>query len=1427
MLILTVFFALITSCSRFANSNLFIFADKFQTGGCVLGFNIIKHARLYLLTRAQKRTMWKKCKKKNETYWKFLTRILNIIPIPPKTDAKPAAQNPANSPQQNPAVAKSADSADSANAKSADSANAKSADSAETKSADADSAVAKSADSAETKSAETNSAEKPADSKSDETNPADANPADQNTANPPQQNPADAKSAEEKTHDAKTVTPAPASCYKQLTKAEKEAHTITETLKAFINAIRLILTKEGFDAKKYYDVFTSNATQIDFEEKIVRHMIELINSLNTGKKIKKLENNKDLRFANIRNKFFDSLPKPDEVYSPEAINAIIKFYTVFNNEIAPLVRNISTRKIVKQLINFINQQRETQKKITAAAASAKSVSTYCGAFIPPTHCRGNGSGHCTVAFGDNIKKWMCKLATIVRVKISKNTVNWKHTDEKQYAYQIVQIMFDDNTKDFTGHMSIHIPNGGTNFALNHKHQKNTNVPDNIEWGEEFQTIFCNYSVSRDKLKDVILLQLDLDGTLFYVNYNADGTKQDFNDSMLSDASLLNINTLTGFGKFIRTLEIPFRIVTSRRQDENPVIVTQILTNICAIFPNCTNISYGTKLSTTNVKETRDVEKAKCKTRRQNEDGFQDVCGIDDEAIVITTRGYGSVVVNHDNGIDFTLTNHYNEFVKNTNTRNKIIQIAITGTVGIGKTHFVEALAKKLNAIPGSEFKTTTDIQINGKYRPILFVYSPDGNCPHFDNIPNSFPHIPCDREIIIIFDSTGVNHNIKCESFNLGNSALTAMTFVGCLKQILNRKGHSTLNGTGKFNLHDTAKVQQPSLFYPNDYNITQFINHMWFNFGTSENLFNKAMNALKQNAKFKRTGDVIYLITSYLEGHQCWTTRWGVENRNCVHYWSEDEGRWKLSLTGLPAGPEVKQDKDEKHGDQYEHCFSGPINAIRDAFRFCKSLPSDTIFTSKKDGCLARVVLIIEDVDILYKSIMASGNEFAIMMAKESYLYSSGKSFILIATNGTYIAPKEMWDYILTSFSTIAGIDVVQLQNLLNAEPVELNTDGSIDTQKQVLKAWSQVVGPVNIKLQELFANIITNFNIRNNLCLQFEMICANRTTCCGTKHPELASGYPFSSCDVLAFTSDLKMYPHHMFEEIINTSGFTQPGFWKINKTTILHNMLYYRQQISLGTLTSAEFIAKFPPSNRNMTNFVFDPEGFIGNVPLYFSLNGIIMYTFMYIKLKTFLFYMLHTLKEANVNDIIDLVDNHELKDFPLAKIVRDTNSDIKKKIGTRTTLPSTIVSKFIVSKFKEYGNKVLTQQNITGKHKTYYSETLDAMCRYPSETNIINWIKPLVSKLRTMPALHKSLELDLYKIVMVTYGAKHIYDKYCYISTLATIKPNSADAKLKAQMNNSINTVAEALCNYEFSTGVQKLNTHMLFMLITFPAPTERE
>ena len=517
-----------------------------------------------------------------------------------------------------------------------------------------------------------------------------------------------------------------------------------------------------------------------------------------------------------------------------------------------------------------------------------------------------------------------------------------------------------------------------------------------------------------------------------------------------------------------------------------------------------------------------------------------------------------------------------------------------------------------------------------------------------------------------------------------------------------------------------------------------------------------------------------------------------------------------------------MKQDKDEKHGDQYEHCFSGPINAIRDAFRFCKSLPSDTIFTSKKDGSLGRVVLIIEDVDILYNSIMASGNEFAIMLAKESYSHSNGKSFKLIATNGTYIAPKEMWDYILTSFSTIADIDAVQLQNLLNAEPVELNKDGSIDTQKQVLKAWSQVVGPVNTKLDKLFANIITNFNIRNNLCLQLEMICANRTTCCNTEHTELATGYPFSSCDVLAFTSDLKMYPHHMFEEILNTLGFTQPGFWKINKTTILHNMLYSLQEISLGTLTSAEFIAKFPPSNSNMTNFVIDPEGFIGDVPLHFSFNGIIMYTFMYIKLKTYLFYMLHGFKEANVNDVIDLVDKHELKDFPLAKIVRDMHFDIKKKIGTRTTL-----SRTIVSKFNEYGNKVLTQQNITDKHKTYYSETLDAMRRCPSETNIINWIKPLVSKLRTMPALHKSLELDLYKIVMVTYGAKHIYDKYCYISTLATIKPNSADAKLKAQMNNSINTVADALCNYEFSTGVQKLNAHMLFMLITFPATTARK
>ena len=391
----------------------------------------------------------------------------------------------------------------------------------------------------------------------------------------------------------------------------------------------------------------------------------------------KVDNNS---FHKLLEEFVNKIPKAHQVSKlPEVrIRAIITFADVINNTIAPLVSRSPDGKIIAMADAFIQDLIYKNKRSGIVILVRNSA--YIGV---PMRSTGPGSllsGHVTLGFGGKKTKYINNLGTFVTVKCANNIVTWTNSeDSKIYSYIIVKITFNDGT-ELISHESILVPDGGTDYKLNHEHQQSqpqTACVDIYTGGVEFTSMVLPFNYENK-----VLLNSDFDNTLCNICHDSGKT---FNPEMLKDPNLINAENLTVFGKMVIELELPFNIVTSRTKLSNVITQQEIEEAMRKLFKNCITISFGSK-----IRGDDDDERTKLLACDKSSRIMTGAWMVDDIDEVIKTYGHGTILTN--NGSE--ATHYHNEKP----SEGCVITLGVVGTVGSGKTTFINLLINHLKAI---------------------------------------------------------------------------------------------------------------------------------------------------------------------------------------------------------------------------------------------------------------------------------------------------------------------------------------------------------------------------------------------------------------------------------------------------------------------------------------------------------------------------------------------------------------------------------------------------------------------------------------------------------------------------------------------------------------------------------------------------------
>jgi len=1067
------------------------------------------------------------------------------------------------------------------------------------------------------------------------------------------------------------------------------------------------------------------------------------------------------------------------------VNMLISLVKEINSKIRPLIdeSRIPVEETLEKLKAFIDTLVGIQQSPKDAFINGKS---YFGVYIPEDEVH-NCSGHMTLAYGQEDKeKNLNYLGQKCRVSVSEGSVT--HTDKatgKKYQYVIVKIIFADG-KEFIGHTSIHNVGDewGTEYRINGIHQSVTPHPEDLTWNEEFTSLVIPF------LGNEPLVTFDLDGTLFDCG--------DYYEGILTNADLLIEDNLTGLGKLVKELGIPFHLLTSRRGNKNRKAME---TAITALFPACKGFSWGTEIKTPNTIEgnkLRSFLKAKCKKTRLFIFSLYH-WHFDDERIVIETIGSGSIVAE---GTDLT------PYVSNVAPSGSHKAFALTGSVGAGKTTLIDALFKSGGYIIPQQVGTDDD---DGS-KTILVVAGPDyaekGDIFNHSHFAERFP----DRDTLYIFDSTGVDYKHKklrkfpFPTFQL-NQEISATMFLGCYISLLNRTGHANLNGIGKVDYLSTVPKSQP--WNTNHMSLTEFINHLWIVYNGSQADITKAMLNYCQTFKFKQQGQGRVLTTSYIEGQQNWNSRWGVQNRKTVHVLPQGKTEWIMLKSGMDAGSEMKP-STFKGGDDYKKNLSPLLEQIRQYLFEGKVLPDGTIIASKVDGSLIQVTIVNKDVEETFYMTMADDNEnpFVKLLAQVSYKLSGEKSFMILSSNGTLNIAKHMWDYFLTALSPLLGVSEEQLQTLMEtpATPEFLSEyDFTVEELSEpVLRAWSHMVVDFYKKLapftSKLEAQCVTLGS--RNYTIQIEAICKDRTTCTGVVHTELAVSYPVSGLWFLGIKCGELYIPSSEIEDILDETSLKHPLFWRENDSVRILEMLTKVQLLSTDpTYSTANFIKEFPPNNKNVPNvedIFIDHEGFILLVKS--------VTKWVYCKLKTWLYYIFHKLAERNVKQLIELSCSLELPHFPLAKTIRE-------HYKTLSLIDSGKMGDDVIAIMLKYSPTEPVDD--TKKEIAKYKKFLEIQkSGKVSKLCIFLW--------NNTP---KEMHMEVYTFIWGLFGASYIGVMYDNLLTLDVKQITEGDKVKLRKIDVSMKTLS-ALVLEEFSDdNFGKFCSHMLFLQNDLPNAVE--
>jgi hypothetical protein len=1104
------------------------------------------------------------------------------------------------------------------------------------------------------------------------------------------------------------------------------------------------------------------------------------------------------------------------------IQALIDFRTFMVEQVKPKVERTNSADIMKAFQKFIDTMKDGQK-VSPVDDMLADDSCYFGIYVPECKRDKFGSDHLTTAFGAVAKKvWLKHCGTFAQATPAKEMVTWTNPVTGLVSpYRPYLVTFKDGTTMVT-HNSIHLPEGSTDYAKNHAHQEKTfgKDPQGYDWDHDktFESLHITFQRNQPRF----YIQSDFDGVLF--RQSGLETNGVFDANLLHDPTTIIKSNLTEFGRKLRALKIPFRIVTSRTcKPENK---KEMEANIKALYPNCLEISWGPTIKTTGLQRSHD----KAVSKRQRCMQYPYMWFFDDEKINVEILGYGSVVVD-----GLGLVHYHGDALTGTH-----VAVAVAGAVGVGKTTLVNNFIAKT----GAKVPHVNDDGIS----PLVMCEAADASAPSHLNLPfRLFATTYGNQDTFYIFDTTSSGRkDMALPIFGL-SLTLTPSVFAGCFCSLMNRKDHPNLNGVGMIDL-DAPPAEYMS-WDTNGMNLPTFVNYLWATRGRSEVMFREAFERLGQMCKFMHLNGKYYLLTSYREGLQKWNSVWGRQNRKCVLEYSDD--KWHLIKCGLEVGAELKPDSNKEDGDVYRTKLSLYQESIRRYLYLGLPLPFGTVLTSKKDGALAQTTLITERVKENYDAIMGSDNYFAQILAKVSYEAYNKKKFILISTNGTFMAAKHMWDYIVTAVACDFGIPMSELKQMMQpADPttklaallthlggncsincsrksilrrlrrlqgnlseeqfmemysVELGNEFDVyQSQGGVLSAWTQLVDRFTEREMKLWAK----FDFETNATHQMEAVCPNRTTCAGVVHTELAMSYPTGGFTSLGIRYQDAYLPHFTMEEHLNEVGYEQPLFWTQNDSNVILAMLTAVQRLSTDpSYTEADFLTEFPPNNMRLPKSVqVDHEGFVLLVKT-LAAKG-----WDYGKIKTLLYYLFHKPRESTMDKLIAMSMTHELEHFPLANVIRENQRVIQ---GFDTSAFRQQMLDFLMqARFAPSAPKH-TNRKIQGIYNQYTSRRAK-MEDEPTQPNISSFTRFLYNN----PG-KPTMRVEAYKRVTVTYNVSYVATQYLSLLSRPSTMLSDAEKKYAKVVENSLATVASAVQNGLGNEDIDMLNKHTMYLRLNLP------
>lgn len=1030
--------------------------------------------------------------------------------------------------------------------------------------------------------------------------------------------------------------------------------------KGFLVLLHVWIKRHGFkklNIKVTYNVFKGDEKTIstDLTNKLRTFLIYLTKSKTLDVKILNEKKSTTLDLQGLFNSFLLSSEKLIQGFrkaSVEDVDAVHQFISDVQC-LATSVEQMAVDELAGDVISQLDKLKVEQAVSGSASFFAKN---YIGVWLKNAvqyNDTVSSSHHITLGFSpeecDKVKHLLLKPT---KVYLGSEWVEWKEVNGKtslDMAYLPVKlVVYDyDGTVllEKIGHTSAQFPHGG--YHKNKAHQNNSSTKLEFQM-TPMETIVCPF---QKRGKDVPNLSFDLDDTLILphkvLSEGAD-IGEHVRDVELLKKTLGTPDAVTDLGKMLRELEIPFQLTTSRRSKTGGEDVTEELTAVLkSYWPNSTP-TFGSKL------KPGDREKAKAEDKQFRLKTNQ--LHTDDQQVVLETIGCGCFV--SDNGSKWGFW----ELASRPATH---VTVTIGGPVGIGKSTLIAAIIRLLGA---------KSVLEDDGVSPLVMVAAADASDPDHKMLTHKefidrFP----DRETYFFYDTTGYERKDLDMDVILLSPDMSAINAVGCLNNLLDRRGHANLNGYGDIDL--ATYKDGTELWNTDNMSIDQFINYLWLTTNHSTSAMSSLMERLGQSLKFQELkhpdGTIsLYCVSTYREGLQRWSSKWGRQNRKCVL--GLVNGVWKLVKSGLEVGSEMKpdivSDDNEAFGDEYKKTLAAfQVQVCKHLF-FGQPLTKGTALTSKWDGSLIQMTLVQEDVDHHYAAIMSSDNAFAKMLAKATYEQAGSKSFVFISTNGTFLAASHMWDYIVTALGCDFGFTITQIQEMMHndiptgySDMVEaylktINSETKRATARAVLAAWASLLPKVYVRQTQLWTGFLKTHNTTSNITCQFEYICPHRRTITGVVHTELAMSYPMGSVGCLGFRYGDVYVPHFELEEMLYEIGYDQPHFWLVSDSRQIMQMLTGLQRVSTDPDYSEEdFLRDFPPNNKyTPRNNHVDHEGFVLLVKT-LTCKG-----FDYGKIKTRLYYIMHKPRESVMNEILN--NPKDTPWFPVAAVIRNMRANM---------------------------------------------------------------------------------------------------------------------------------------------------------------------